>query len=43
MNPLFCNCPVNQCPRHPDNHNKGCDPCIQDNLKKKKMPASSCS
>lgn len=35
----FCNCPVEKCPCHPFNHDKGCDPCIQDNLKKGKMPA----
>lgn len=35
----FCNCPVEKCPRHPNNHTQGCDPCIQDNLKKGKMPA----
>lgn len=35
----FCNCPVTGCPRHPSNHEDGCDPCIKDNLLKKKMPA----
>lgn len=35
----FCTCPVTQCPRHPENHNCGCDPCIKDNLEKGKMPA----
>lgn len=35
----FCTCPVTQCPRHPSNHDKGCDPCIKDNILKKKMPA----
>lgn len=35
----FCTCPVEQCPRHPSNHAEGCDPCIKDNLRKKKMPA----
>lgn len=35
----FCNCPVEKCPRHPSNHDNGCDPCIQDNLKRGKMPA----
>ena len=35
----FCTCPVTQCPRHPSGHKNGCDPCIIDNLKKKKMPA----
>ncbi len=35
----FCSCPVTQCPRHPLNHDKGCDLCIRDNLEKGKMPA----
>ena len=35
----FCNCPVEKCPRHPGNHDNGCDPCIKDNLKRGKMPA----
>lgn len=35
----FCTCPVEKCPRHPKNHNGGCDPCILDNLKRGKMPA----
>ncbi|MDR0794615.1 MAG: DUF6485 family protein [Tannerella sp.] len=39
MNKHFCNCPAVNCPQHPSNHNDGCDPCIVDNLKKKKMPA----
>nr|UWI50512.1 DUF6485 family protein [Clostridioides difficile] len=35
----FCTCPVEKCPKNPKNHEKGCSPCILDNLKKKKMPA----
>jgi hypothetical protein len=35
----FCNCFDEKCPHHPKNHDKGCDPCIADNLQKKKMPA----
>ena len=35
----FCTCPVIGCSRHPNNHSEGCDPCIKDNLLKKKMPA----
>ncbi len=34
----FCNCVVKQCPKHPQNHNEGCDPCIKDNLENKKIP-----
>lgn len=39
MSEHFCSCPVTNCPRHPSNHVNGCDPCIQDNIAKKKMPA----
>ncbi len=39
MSEHFCSCPVMQCPRHPSNHQSGCDLCIQDNLLKKKIPA----
>lgn len=39
MHEHFCTCPVTNCPRHPSNHENGCDPCIADNIKKKKMPA----
>lgn len=39
MNNHFCSCPVTSCVRHPSNHENGCDPCIKDNLMKKKMPA----
>ncbi len=35
----FCTCPATQCPRHPSKHDKGCDPCIIDNIQKGKMPA----
>lgn len=39
MEQHFCNCPNTPCPQHPSNHNEGCDPCIRDNLRVKKMPA----
>ena len=35
----FCTCPVTKCPRHPSSQNNGCDPCIKNNLEKKRMPA----
>ena len=35
----FCTCPVVKCPRHPSNHDRGCDPCIKDNIERGKMPA----
>lgn len=38
MSEHFCTCVVRGCPRHPANHNDGCDPCIKDNLEKGKMP-----
>lgn len=37
--PHFCTCPVGKCSRHPANHNNGCSPCIEHNLKKGKIPA----
>ncbi|MDL2319151.1 DUF6485 family protein [Eubacteriales bacterium OttesenSCG-928-A19] len=39
MEKHFCTCPVTECKRHPFNHDQGCDPCIRDNIEKKKMPA----
>jgi len=39
MKEHFCMCPAVGCPFNPKNHNHGCDPCIKDNIKKKKMPA----
>lgn len=39
MEEHFCTCPATNCPRHPLNHKDGCDPCIKDNIIKKKMPA----
>lgn len=35
----FCTCPTIVCPCHPSNHDDGCDPCIKDNIEKRKMPA----
>jgi hypothetical protein len=39
MEKHFCSCPETQCPNHPGNHNKGCDPCIQKNLKFGEIPS----
>ncbi len=36
----FCTCKDTSCPLHPSNHDKGCDLCIQKNLKLKEI--SSC-
>jgi hypothetical protein len=33
MEKHFCTCTAVQCPNHPSNQDKGCDPCIQKNLK----------
>ncbi len=38
MEKHFCCCTVVRCPHHPENHAQGCDPCIKNNLAKKKMP-----
>ena len=34
----FCTCKNMACPLHPTKHNKGCAPCIQENLKLKDIP-----
>ena len=40
MNPAadFCSCTNFKCKLHPTNHNDGCTPCIQKNLKTKEIP-----
>lgn len=35
----FCTCPMLACKRHPLNRDKGCDPCMEANLKSGKIPA----
>ena len=35
----FCSCPSDSCPNHPNNHTKGCDPCIRKNLLAGEIPA----
>ncbi|NLW79717.1 MAG: hypothetical protein GXY32_09960 [Ruminococcaceae bacterium] len=39
MEEHFCTCGDRQCPRHPANHNNGCDRCIRDNLANRRMPS----
>lgn len=39
MKEHFCTCGDHQCPKHPTNHDKGCDPCIRDNLEHHRMPS----
>jgi hypothetical protein len=35
----FCTCDCLDCKLHPSNHDRGCDPSIQKNLKKGEMPS----
>ena len=34
----ICTCKDTKCPLHPDNHDKGCTPCIRKNLKLGEIP-----
>ena len=34
----FCSCVNLACPLHPTKHDKGCAPCIQNNLRLREMP-----
>ena len=35
----FCTCPASGCGHHPANHQSGCDPCIQKNLRQGEIPS----
>ncbi len=35
----YCTCKDLKCPLNPANHNKGCTPCIQKNLKLREIPS----
>ncbi|MCI6259753.1 MAG: DUF6485 family protein [Pyramidobacter sp.] len=35
---LFCTCTDVKCPNHPNNHNRGCEPCIAKNLALGEIP-----
>ena len=35
----FCTCTDLSCPLHPTNHERGCGPCIADNLKDREIPS----
>lgn len=35
----FCACTNYKCKLHPRNHDKGCAPCIEKNLKTKELPS----
>ena len=39
MKKHFCTCHVVACSKHPNNHNEGCDPCIEKNLELGEVPA----
>lgn len=34
----FCTCSDRACPHHPSNHDKGCTPCIGNNLRRGEIP-----
>ena len=34
----YCTCTHLKCPFHPTNHDKGCTPCIEKNLKLNEIP-----
>ncbi|MCL2065441.1 MAG: DUF6485 family protein [Candidatus Cloacimonetes bacterium] len=34
----FCSCKQVECEKHPNNHDKGCDPCILKNLELGEIP-----
>ncbi|AGC68774.1 hypothetical protein Cst_c17940 [Thermoclostridium stercorarium subsp. stercorarium DSM 8532] len=35
----FCTCTDLSCKLHPNNHSKGCDPCVRKNLKDGEIPS----
>ena len=35
----ICTCQAHDCPVHPKNHDNGCTPCIEKNLKHHEIPA----
>lgn len=35
----FCTCKNFECPMHPTNHERGCGPCIAENLKLHDVPS----
>lgn len=35
----YCTCRDQKCPFHPVNHDQGCTPCIQKNLRQKEIPS----
>ena len=39
MEKHFCTCTVLQCPKHPNNSDNGCDPCIKKNLELGEIPS----
>lgn len=39
MNKHFCTCQSRDCPYNPFNHDEGCSPCIQKNLRRREIPS----
>jgi hypothetical protein len=39
MEKHFCSCSDLECSFHPNNHDKGCDPCIKKNLELGEVPS----
>ncbi len=35
----FCTCTDHECPYHPVNHDRGCDPCVAKNLRDREIPS----
>ena len=35
----FCSCTYHSCPHHPGNHDQGCTPCIEKNLRLREIPS----
>ena len=35
----ICTCTDTKCPFHPNNHDRGCTPCIAKNLRMKEIPS----
>lgn len=36
---MYCTCTDHACPLHPSNHDKGCTPCVQKNLRDREIPS----
>lgn len=36
---MECKCTCTECPNHPSNHDQGCTPCIEKNLREGEIPS----